>query len=367
MQPTTVRARDSSPLLTGVFGRGPRVAVGAVLLLGVACLQVGCLQPPANRIVITEHDWDASLVLEQLLAIVLEEHLGLEVEIVPAELAVAFAAMDRGDGSIDVAPDFWLPNQADKWDRYVAPGSRESVVVNERPYAGEQGFFVPGYVQDEHGISAASDLADPEKARLFDSDGNGKGEYWVGPAGWNTVLINQLKARSYGFEPYFEPLILGEAVFKSKLESDIAARRAVLFYYWKPEWVHAAYDLRMLEEPAFDGYAMPDMKGRPDYDPEGCWNLVLSEDDPDWLDNGEIDCAYPEATVHVAFARSLIERQPAAARFLSQVYFDPADIDRWLLRRSREGISAREIAREWIDSHPEIVAEWLEGVPSPEQ
>ena len=211
-------------------------------LLSGLCLSLflgACTETPNNRIVIAESDWDAALVIKSVLAIVLEERLGFEVETVPAELAVAFAAMDRGDGSIDVTPDFWLPNQADKYDRYVAPGSKESVLVNDRPYAGEQGLFIPGYVQDQYKIYRAEDLANPEIAKLFDSDNNGLGEYWAGPAGWNTVPINQLKARSYGYEEYFEPLILGEAIFKSKLEADIAASRPVLFYYWKPEWIHA--------------------------------------------------------------------------------------------------------------------------------
>ena len=335
-----------------------------VLLAAIAALLVlaSCAAPPDNRIVLVEHDWDAALVLEHVLAIVLEEKLGLEVEFLPLELSVAFAAMDRGDNSVDVAPDFWLPNQADKWDRYVAPGSRESVLVNTRPYAGEQGFFVPGYVQDEHGIARPEDLADPEIAALFDSDGNGLGEYWVGPAGWNTVAINQLKARSYGFDEYFEPVVVGEAAFKSKLEADIAAQRPVVFYYWKPEWIHAAFDLRLLEEPAFDGYAMPEMEGQPGYNPDGCWNLVLPEDDANWLESGEIRCAYPEATVYVAFARTLKERQPEAAKFLEQVYFDPQDIDRWVLEMAQKDIPAEEVAREWVNGHGGVVESWLDGV-----
>jgi glycine betaine/proline transport system substrate-binding protein len=339
--------------------------VKSLLALVVAlCACLACAPTPENRIVLTEHDWDAALVLERLLAIVLEERLGMQVEIVPTETTIAFAAMDRGDGSIDVAPDVWIPNRAELFERFVEPGSRESVLVNQRNYSGEQGFFVPGYIQDDHDLRHVEDLADPEIAKLFDSDGNGLGEYWVGPAGWNTVQINQLKARSYGFDELYEPVIVGEAIFKSKLEADIAAGEGNLFYYWTPEWIHAAFDLRMLEEPPFDGYAMESMKEDPDYNPDGCWNLVLPEDDPDWLEKGEIRCAFPPAIIHVAYSKTLTERHPAAARFLSQVYFDAAEIDRWLLRRAREDVPARQIAREWIDSHPEIVDEWLAGVAS---
>ena len=120
------------------------------------------------------------------------------------------------------------------------------------------------------------------------------------------------------------------------------------------------FDLRLLEEPPFDGYAMPELIGQADYNAEGCWNLVLPEEDPNWLESGEIRCAFPEAIIHVAFARALAVRHPRAAKFLGQVFLDPGDIDRWVAQM-RDGTSAEEVARQWIAVNSETVAVWLDG------
>ena len=45
-----------------------------------------------------------------------------------------------------------------------APGSRQSVLVNKQPYTSVQGVFVPGYIQDEHGIRDVRDLLNPDVA-----------------------------------------------------------------------------------------------------------------------------------------------------------------------------------------------------------
>ena len=85
--------------------------------------------------------------------------------------------MDRGDGRIDVCSGLAIPNRSDLWAAYIAPGSRASVLVNHEPFSGSQGLFIPGYVQDEYGVTSVEDLLSPEIAQLFDREGNGKGEY----------------------------------------------------------------------------------------------------------------------------------------------------------------------------------------------
>ena len=85
--------------------------------------------------------------------------------------------MAKGDGAIDVFSDLWSIYLPAQWERYVVPGI---VKVNSNPYLGTEGLFIPGYVQDELGLTRIEQLADPEMSMHFDTDGDGKGEMWTG-------------------------------------------------------------------------------------------------------------------------------------------------------------------------------------------
>jgi glycine betaine/proline transport system substrate-binding protein len=316
----------------------------------------------ADEVVLGELSWDGSRAISYVLKEVIESRLGTEVRIVQAEPAVIFAAMDKGDGSIDVFTDLWMPNQAEKWAKYIAEGSRESVLVNDQPYTGVQGLFVPGYIQDKYGVKSVDDLADPEVAKLFDSDGDGMGEYWPGAPGWNSTNVEQVKAKSYGYAKYFEPFIVSDAIFKAKLKTDYKRKDGILFFYWKPEWIHAAYDLRRLQEPPFTGFAMESKKDDPRYNPDGCWDMVQAKEDEDWLAKSEVKCAWPEAKIYVAYSKSLTERAPKVAQFLKQVSFDPDVVNQWILQVGQEKRPPDVMAKEWIEANSDTVAQWLTGI-----
>ena len=47
----------------------------------------------------------------------------------------------------------------------------------------------------------------------MDSDGNGKGEFWIGADGWASANVNQVKLRDYGlYDAGIEPIRAAEAV-----------------------------------------------------------------------------------------------------------------------------------------------------------
>ena len=313
-----------------------------------------------TRVVLGELNWDGSRAITCVLKEIIETRLGCEVDIVQAAPAIIFAAMDKG--SIDVFTDLWMPNQAEKWAKYITAGSRQSILVNSRPYQGIQGLFIPGYIQDKYDVRSVHDLAKPEIAGLFDSDGNGVGEYWPGAPGWNSTTVEQVKAKSYGYGRYFEPFIVSDAALKAKLKADYRRGKGILFYYWTPEWIHVAYDLRRLQEPPFDGFAMESKKQDARYNPSGCWNMVQANESEDWLAASDVHCAWPDAEVYVGYARSLTERIPQVAQFLKQVAFDPEAVNDWIYQIGQEKRDPDEVAVEWIEENPEAVYQWLSGI-----
>jgi glycine betaine/proline transport system substrate-binding protein len=312
---------------------------------------------------VAELDWQGAKAIGHVLAAIMEVRLGLEVEMVAVTSADApLDAMALGEWPIDVYPDLWMPDQSEAWRLYIAPDSAESIKVNDHPYRGTEGIYVPGFIQDEHGIRHVDDLAAPGVAAIFDGDGDGKGEYWPGPPDWNSTRIQLVKANSYGFAQNFDPLPLTDDGFTAKLEAEYVAGKAALFYYWTPAWIHAAFDLRRLEEPPFDGYAMPSMQSDPRYNPDGCWHMVQPDEDEAWLTTSRIRCASPEAEVYVAYVRSLSARLPSAATMLKQVALSPEMINGWNLLITEYGMDPAEMAKEWVEQNPEIVDAWLTGI-----
>ncbi len=133
-----------------ILKRGVLKKLFSVLILLLAVSTLTCTDlTTKDRVVIGEVTWDGGLAIAHVLKTVLETKLGVEVELILADQPVILSAMDKGDGGIDVHPDFWMPNQAGWWNQYIAPGSRETVLVNRNPYHGIQGLFIPQYVQDQ--------------------------------------------------------------------------------------------------------------------------------------------------------------------------------------------------------------------------
>ena len=116
-----------------------------------------------------------------------------------------------------------------------------------------------------------------------------------------------------------------------------------MFYYWTPKWLHVAYDLTALDE---FGHS------------EGCMELNLDQDD--WLEASKFKCKHQDASVYVAHSRSLEQRNPAAAKFLSQIKLDPAVVNSWILRIGRDVKDPQDVAEEWVVANPDIVNSWID-------
>jgi glycine betaine/proline transport system substrate-binding protein len=217
-------------------------------LAGIAlAVALGGAAQAQETVAIGELSWDGQRAISYVMKAVIELRLGSKAEIKKAEAAVVMASMDKGDGGLDVYADMWMPNQTEKWNKYIDEAG--TVDHNAAPYPGTQAIFVPTYIA-EQGVRTIDDLKKPEVAAMFDSDGNGKGEYWPGAPGWNSTNRWAIKFRSYGLDDLWEAVPVDDAIFKSQLDGAYRKKNAILFYYWTPEWIHAAYDITPIEEPA---------------------------------------------------------------------------------------------------------------------
>ncbi|WP_170603435.1 ABC transporter substrate-binding protein [Ruegeria arenilitoris] len=283
--------------------------------------------------------WTGATAIGHVIQAVIEGPLGSEAEIVEglSDGSVIAAGMDKGDGSVDVYTDLWMPNRQGIWDQYV--DGAKTVGVNQ-PYLGTQMMYVPSYLADQ--VATVDDLKKPEIAAMFDKDGNGKGEYWAGDAGWKSTRMWQVKFKDYGLDELWEPEILPDATFKAQLKTAIQREQPILFYYWTPEWVHAAYEISPIGEP--ERY-------------EGCEDHNL--DAEDWLETSKFDCASSDAMIYVAYSKSLEDRNPPVAKFLSQMQLDPAVVNQWILQIGRDEEDPRDVAENWVAENMDVVNGWI--------
>ena len=329
-----------------------------VLYVGLA---LGWSYPafPGERVILAEANRPTDKTIQSILKFVIEKRIGADVATVRTTPSVAFQSMSKGDGSIDVYGSLWMPYQTHVWKNYVAEGSSETIDVNDNPYISHEGLFIPGYIQDKYGIFDVYDLVNPEHAALFDIDGDGKGEYWPGDTGWYSTGVEQVKAKSYGYDKYFKPYIVSDVVMKAKLEAAYEQKRGILIHSWTSDWIHSRYDLRPLYEPRFTGFAMEERRNDPLYNPEGCWAMFDPEKYSDWLVKSHVSCAWPKARTYIAFSESLYERARNSAKLLKQVHFEPEWVSSWSYEITVNKREPHEVATQWIEDNPGIIDNWL--------
>jgi len=311
-----------------------------------------------EKIVIGEQNWTGAIAIQHILGEVIRTRLDGDVSYLAGDVAVLFAAAAKGDGAVDVLTDIWLPNQSAAWAKYVTGGSR-SLIPNKQPYLGVQGFYIPGYIQDKYNVKSVYDLQKPGVAKLFEPLGGGQAQLLVGPAGWESTSIGQVKAKDYGFADKFESVSTEASVTYARLSAAYKANRGVVFYAYTPDWIFSAFDLRRLDEPAFDGYAQDNKKGDPLYKADGCWKFISPTVDADWLNKSHITCAYPDAKVYVLASATLHKRAPRIASFLENVAIDPSALNDLILKIEREKQPADSAAKAWVAANPAVVDKWL--------
>ena len=309
-------------------------------LVMLAMAAVASAPARAADIVIGVPNWTSAQVTGQLLKALLEDNLGLEVETQTGNNSVIFEAMERG--SMHVHPEVWLPNQQNLHDQYVK--DKGVVAMNPNAVESVQAMCATKWTVDNHNIKSIYDLTDPDIAALFDTNGDGLGELWLGPAGWASTEIGLIRAKSYGYGETFELLQIDEALANVALAEAAKQNQPYVFYCYTPHSMFALYDLVILDEPPYDAAG---------------WQVVSQKDDPQWLEKSNVEMAYPPTYIHIHYAKSLEETHPDAAALLSGVKLDSDAVAQMMFEVDEKKRDALEVAREWAQNNSDRVASWF--------
>ncbi|NVK31056.1 MAG: glycine/betaine ABC transporter substrate-binding protein [Gammaproteobacteria bacterium] len=308
------------------------------LMISTALLTAASGAVMAEDVKIGVPSWTGAQAIAHVLGEVVTSRIGGTVDYVPGNNATIFQAMDQGKGDIDVHPDVWLPNQESFTKKYADDAG--TVTLSSMPYEGNQGFCVSKNFAEANNITDIADLGRPDVAALMDSDGNGKGEIWIGAPGWASANVNEVKMRDYGLLDFLEPIRAEEAVKTARIKDSIAKDEGYAFYCYKPHAVWFMFDVVMLTEPT--------------YDPEK-YKMVQPSDDADWYEKSYVASKDALKQVQIAWSNSLGERSPAIAEFFANFQLTADDVSSLAYEISAKDRDPADVAADWVAANTDRV------------
>jgi glycine betaine/proline transport system substrate-binding protein len=273
------------------------------------------------------------------------EQLGYEVQpILNLEVTTMHVAIGQGDA--DYCANHWEPLQN---QFYTQSGGGTTMERVGTIYDGAmQGYLIDKKTAEEYNITNIEQLKDPELAKLFDSDGDGKANLAGCDPGWGCERSVEHHLEVYDLLETIEHDQGSYFAIISDTISRFNAGNPILYYTWTPLWLSSilqpGVNVEWLEVP-FTSL------------PEG-----ESEDVQTTLPDGR-NLGFSVNQCRVLVNKTFMNNNPAAVKFFEQVYIPIEDINAQnLLMREGED-SDTDITRhaeEWVKEHQTEFDNWIE-------
>lgn len=285
---------------------------------------------------ITEELFQTFIVMEGL------RELGYDVgEVSQAQIQLAHVAI--GNGDLDIYAAHWEPLHKAFWEE--AGGDERLQRVGLLAQNSLQGYLIDKKTADETGIKFIEELADPEKAALFDIDGNGKADLYGCEPGWGCERTVEHHMDAYGLRDTVEHKQGSYFAMIPDAIERIRAGQPTLYYTWTPLWVSAV--LRPGEETEWLNVRTTDLPEGDDANTtaEGIGNLGFSVNDQMVIANTDF-----------------LEESPSAKRFFELIRIPIEDINAQNLLINEGESSEKAIlghAQAWIAEHQQEWDGWI--------
>ncbi|MCU4652647.1 glycine/betaine ABC transporter substrate-binding protein [Roseibacterium sp. SDUM158016] len=284
-----------------------------------------------GEIEITEFDFSSAQVNAEIAKFILEQGYGCDVALVPSSTTSAIASISA-TGSPDVLTEIW--ENAAGVLREMQGNGEVTFLQNVLSEGGQQGWWVPQYLVDEHPELATIEgiLANPDLVG---------GRFYSCPDGWTCNFTNGHIAEAYDLEGAgIEVFVPGSGeVLATSLASAYADRQPWLGYYWAPSPLLGENPMVLVDLGP--------------YDPEA------------FSCNASEDCqtpgptSYPRDEVWTIVTTALTEREPEATAMLSRMAFTNQELGAVLAWQEANGASAEEAAVYFLTNFPDVWGGWL--------
>ncbi|MEP3279903.1 MAG: glycine betaine ABC transporter substrate-binding protein [Stappiaceae bacterium] len=313
-----------------------------VLAMCCAAAMSGCASAAlAADVVIGVPNWPSVQATAHVLKAAMEDKLGVEVELKEGSNTAVFEAMDAG--TMHVHPEAWLPNVDHLKRQYV--DAKKTVKMSPNGAIGTQAMCVTKATADRTGITELKELSKPEMAKNFDTNGDGKGEVWIGADGWGSTPIEEIRAKSYGYDKTMTLKKMEEAAALEEVDAAAKGDKNIVFFCYTPHHFFAGKDHVVLKEPAHDANQ---------------WVIVQPGPTPGWFEKSTAGVAWDDAKLNVSYATSLEKDQPKVAAMLENVQLDTETLSAMTYALAVEKQEPSEFAKKWIEENAATVDSWFQ-------
>ena len=291
----------------------------------------------ADDVVIAMPNWASGQATANILKVGIEKEFGVKAEVQEMGPLTAFNALESG--KVAAYPEVWRPNLDSLVKKYV--DERGAVVLTKHSVAAWEGLCAtPQAVA--LGIKDIKDLLDPSKTGVLDTDGDGRGEIWIGATTWLSTGIERVRANSYGYAANVTLVEAEEDAAMAAVDVAVATDRPMVFACYAPHHVFELHKITRLTEPAYDAAK---------------WNIVAASD-PMWVTKSSATVAWPDTRYQIAYGSEFKKKHADIASFLERVDLTPEEVTKMTYALQVERQVPLDFATKWVESNGARVDGW---------
>lgn len=275
------------------------------------------------------------------------EKLGYEIEPLK-EVDYTALFLDMSNENITYTPAHWSVNQKALFENSGGDEALErlgAIIENSL-----QGYMIDKATADEYGITSIDQLADPEIAALFDTDGDGKANLVGCDAGWLCESIIEHHIDEYGLRETVQQEQGRYVALLADVMSRYEQGQPVLYYAYTPFWLQnilsSGEEVIWLEVPYTD---LPEGQGD---------DLTAAETTVDGKNLG-----FAVQDQMIVANQEFVDNNPAASRFFELVEIPIEDVNaqNQLIQEGEDSPDAiRAHAEAWVEANQGQFENWIE-------
>ena len=325
-----------------------------IAFVGIALILSGCTskgQTPGDgkTVKMGQATWDTGWFQAQVFKIMLEE-LGYEVKEPETIDNIAFYIF-LGQGDLDFWANGWFPIH----DRYLEfkDVSEKVMPIGHLVKEGAlQGYMIDKSTAEKYAITNLSDFENPEIAKLFDQDGDGKADLIGCNEEWGCELVIERHLDDFGLRDTITHIQSDYNELMAETLPHYKSGNPILFYTWTPNWTIS--ELKIDEDVVW----MSVPHSSPSGDATG---ITEAGNLPGCLE-APCNLGFEFSDIRVVANIEFLENNPAAEKLfeLTEIPLDDiADQNAKMHAGEDSPDDIHRHAEEWIVANRDLIEQWL--------